>query len=107
MLKQLEMIAQRAGQGFSAQCCRSLPVFSKTKAAKIDRRSRMLSRERGLRMRLRVRVSIARALFLYRKTSKRRCMKLKFLPAAAFNNYYLWGDRQQIFCFVVFAFAAR
>jgi ribosomal protein S18 acetylase RimI-like enzyme len=67
----------------------------------------MLSRERGLRMRLRVRVSIARALFLYRKTSKRRCMKLKFLPAAAFNNYYLWGDRQQIFCFVVFAFAAR
>jgi hypothetical protein len=34
-------------------------------------------------------------------------MKLKFLPAAAFNNYYLWGDRQQIFCFVVFAFAAR
>jgi hypothetical protein len=89
MLKQLEMIAQRAGQGFSAQCCRSLPVFSKTKAAKIDRRSRMLSRERGLRMRLRVRVSIARALFLPRKTSKRRRMKLKFLPAAALNNYHL------------------
>jgi hypothetical protein len=83
------MVAQRAGQGFSAQCCRSLPVFSKTKAAEIDRRSRMLSRERGLRMRLRVRVSIARALFLYRKTSKRRCMKLKFLPASAFNNYHL------------------
>jgi hypothetical protein len=49
----------------------------------------VLRRERGLRMRLRVRVSIARALFLPRKASKRRCMKLKFLPAAAFNNYYL------------------
>jgi hypothetical protein len=89
MLKQLAMIAQRAGQGFSAQCCRSLPVFSKTKAAEIDWLSRMLSRERGLRMRLRVRVSIARALFLSRKASKRRCMKLKFLPTAAINNYHL------------------
>jgi hypothetical protein len=51
-------LKKQGWQGFSTQCCRSLPIFSKTKAVKTGRGSRMLRRERGLRMRLRVRVPV-------------------------------------------------